>query len=452
MHRLAAWSTALALIAMAGIGSASAAERSSTSPPDDAAARALVRAWLVAQNSGQFDAYQKLYAGAFTGVRRSGGRVVKLDRKGWLRDRLRMFEKPMRVAISGLELQATPKGFELELVQRFRSGSYEDQGTKRMALAAERGELRIVREELFDSTVTGSLGAFRPVITTDRGVAVVLQQNPPRVLAVGTITEVPVGGSNVQGYVPVAMDRVSPSIAKQIGATYALFGHGNPICKAARVDGLRIYYRGTTICGDDYHGSHVPSLEGDGQRLLVGDLATEGADCSIASWALPASLPAPTFYPLDKDATVHAAAVAALVHSAVSDRPPLVPDEALPRLSTSGSLCEVSSSTFVGGGSERDESLDLVLDDTTFCGKSSSHVWSLWTRRLGGLELRDAGYIDSRFSGFDEYAWAVDLNGDGRLDLLSSFDYRALISSAAGYTPTELLGSVPVVALDSCDL
>jgi hypothetical protein len=33
-------------------------------------------------------------------VRRSGTRTVSLDRQGWMRDRQRMFRKPMKVAAS----------------------------------------------------------------------------------------------------------------------------------------------------------------------------------------------------------------------------------------------------------------------------------------------------------------------------------------------------------------
>ena len=39
-------------------------------------ARAVVQRWLEAQNQGDFAAYEKLYAPRFTGVRRSGPRVV----------------------------------------------------------------------------------------------------------------------------------------------------------------------------------------------------------------------------------------------------------------------------------------------------------------------------------------------------------------------------------------
>src|SRR5690349_10149110 len=67
-------------------------------------ARSLLDVWLKAQNEGDFDTYQIVYAQRFTGVRRSGPRTVRLDRAGWLKDRKRMFGKPMAVSISGLTI------------------------------------------------------------------------------------------------------------------------------------------------------------------------------------------------------------------------------------------------------------------------------------------------------------------------------------------------------------
>jgi hypothetical protein len=56
-----------------------------------------------AQNDGDCAAYQALYAPAFTGRRRSGERVVELDRAGWIRDRARMLKKKMRVLVDDVK-------------------------------------------------------------------------------------------------------------------------------------------------------------------------------------------------------------------------------------------------------------------------------------------------------------------------------------------------------------
>src|SRR5689334_14206203 len=66
-------------------------------PVTDAAARAVLDAWLAAQNAGTFPAYEALYAPRFEGVRRSGTQVARLDRKRWMREREAMFKQKTTV-------------------------------------------------------------------------------------------------------------------------------------------------------------------------------------------------------------------------------------------------------------------------------------------------------------------------------------------------------------------
>src|SRR5262249_27020631 len=83
---------AMRLIAVAVLVALGGLARADTAGADlSPEVRALVDAWLAAQNRGDFAAYEKLYAQKFTGVRRSGTRTVSLDRAGWMRDRKRMF-------------------------------------------------------------------------------------------------------------------------------------------------------------------------------------------------------------------------------------------------------------------------------------------------------------------------------------------------------------------------
>lgn len=140
----------LALLLGLLLAAPAAADTSATSGP--AEARALMQAWLDAQNKGDFAAYQALYAAGFSGIRRSGGRKVSLDRAGWLRDRARMFKKPMVVAAS--EVRAGP--LRLDFVQSWQSGSYKDTGRKQLVLTREGGALRIVREEMLESVLAGA--------------------------------------------------------------------------------------------------------------------------------------------------------------------------------------------------------------------------------------------------------------------------------------------------------
>jgi hypothetical protein len=113
----------------------------------DDEARTLLDAWLAAQNRGDFDAYARLYATNFTGIRRSGSHTVHLDHEGWLADRQRMFRKQMTVGMSDL----TVAGGGALFVQTFESGTYKDEGLKRMRFVHEKDQLRILVEEMLES-------------------------------------------------------------------------------------------------------------------------------------------------------------------------------------------------------------------------------------------------------------------------------------------------------------
>lgn len=116
-----------------------------------AAAQALLGAWLRAQNQGDFAAYQALYASDFRGVRRSGKQAVPLDREGWLKDRARMFRKPMKVSASAPQVSREGAAVVLLFEQTWASGTYRDVGQKRLVVVEEGGAARIGREELLAS-------------------------------------------------------------------------------------------------------------------------------------------------------------------------------------------------------------------------------------------------------------------------------------------------------------
>jgi hypothetical protein len=119
------------------------------------AGRALLSDWEAAQNKGSLPNYEALYAGRFTGVRRSGPRTRNFDRAGWLKDRARMFGSPMKVHFT--QQSAVMAGDKLIVVgeQTFAQGSYEDRGQKRFVLGREGGTVRIEREEMLSSELGG---------------------------------------------------------------------------------------------------------------------------------------------------------------------------------------------------------------------------------------------------------------------------------------------------------
>jgi hypothetical protein len=129
-------------------------------------ARAVLDRWLDAQNQGRFDDYRFYYEETFKGVRRSGVRTATFDRDGWMRDRKRMFEKPMTVAADNVHIFANERSARIVFTQRWSSGKYADTGPKELVLHRRPGgSYGIVREELFasDNRKPGTLdlNAFR---------------------------------------------------------------------------------------------------------------------------------------------------------------------------------------------------------------------------------------------------------------------------------------------------
>ncbi|MBS2016500.1 MAG: nuclear transport factor 2 family protein [Deltaproteobacteria bacterium] len=136
-------------VTAAPAASASATAREGVSAEQ---ARAVVDAWLAAQNAGDFRAYEQLYAPRFEGVRRSGTQTVRLDRARWMRERERMFKRKTTVAARDIVVTTSGDGADVRFVQTWAQESYRDEGPKHMVLAREKAQLRIVREEMVRST------------------------------------------------------------------------------------------------------------------------------------------------------------------------------------------------------------------------------------------------------------------------------------------------------------
>jgi ketosteroid isomerase-like protein len=153
---------AAAVVAKAAVDAAPAAPKD----PAESEAAALLEAWKAAQDGGDFGAYEKLYHREFEGVRRSGKETKTLDRAAWMRDRKKMFAKPMTAEVADLKVVKEGDTLALTFTQTWTSGTYRDRGTKVMKLAKEAAAWRIQREEMLDSTIL-------PITTPDAGVPVV---------------------------------------------------------------------------------------------------------------------------------------------------------------------------------------------------------------------------------------------------------------------------------------
>ena len=135
------------LILTVMLGATAWAKPQATSPET----HALIERWLGAQNAGDFAAYGALYSQDFRGVRRSGARTVEFDRAGWLKDRARMFRKPMTVSIEATREEVTATESIVSFRQTFVSGAFGDRGEKRLVLRRDGGGLLIASEEMRSS-------------------------------------------------------------------------------------------------------------------------------------------------------------------------------------------------------------------------------------------------------------------------------------------------------------
>ncbi|MBA2662742.1 MAG: nuclear transport factor 2 family protein [Bradymonadaceae bacterium] len=120
---------------------------------EEARVRELLASWLEAQNEGDFEGYAELYAERFYGIRRSGERIRRFDREGWLADRQRMFQMPMQVEAKDVQITSSPHMAVVIFEQTWGSGTYQDVGRKQLVVVRDVASLRLAREEMLDSVV-----------------------------------------------------------------------------------------------------------------------------------------------------------------------------------------------------------------------------------------------------------------------------------------------------------
>lgn len=123
----------------------------SEGPTDEQQVKALFQRWLDSQNDGDFEAYATTFAREFTGVRRSGPKKSNFDLRGWVKDRQRMFKKPMKVAANDLHIDVQPTYAQITFTQTWASGTYKDTGPKQLVAIPIGGSWQIAREDMISS-------------------------------------------------------------------------------------------------------------------------------------------------------------------------------------------------------------------------------------------------------------------------------------------------------------
>jgi len=293
-----------ALAERASDGASDGASDAAVATTDEASVRALVDAWLEAQNTGSFSSYEALYATRFEGIRRSGDQTSKLDRNRWMKERAAMFKEQTTVSAKDIVVRTTHGGATVSFIQTWASGSYRDEGPKLLVLTNADGKLRIAREEMLSSTVlaSASLDAQRFAFALHLPEAqLVLDTAPkddwsrgaPAVVSMGDL----VATRKEVGTLPA-------EVAAWSGRKVELFGRSGLACTGTigtlAVIGRVVPHFGTkaqwTSTGD-FVGKPKPpahqiadeawdlsSGHGESGRALVGEVRAESGDCKGALW------------------------------------------------------------------------------------------------------------------------------------------------------------------------
>jgi hypothetical protein len=288
--------------------SRAAAIDSGSSGVTKADVRLVIDAWLSAQNTADFRAYESLYAPRFEGVRRSGTQTARLDRSRWMREREGMFKHTMEVKADDVVIATSHEGADVRLVQTWSSGAYRDEGPKHMVLARVAGNLKIAREEMVSSTVapTRALDPARfAFVVHVPGPLLVLSTHPDDTWAAGA-ARMTTATSVSPAVTQRAVDdgKLPSNLATWSGRKVELFGKTGAVCEGTiagfAMVGRVVPHFGTvarwTGTGDHAGEPKPPARDvadeawalsagtGESGRVLAGEVHVEHGDCSGALW------------------------------------------------------------------------------------------------------------------------------------------------------------------------
>ena len=445
--------------------SATASAHAATNLALEGEARSLLDAWLAAQNSGDFGAYEQLYAPRFGGIRRSGAQTVTLDRARWMKERERMFHEKTTVTAKDVVIRPVPDGAEIELMQTWANPAYRDEGPKRIVALREPTagkKLRITREEMLaSSTVSQRIAPLDEKLVFALNLPtphLVIAVNADASWAAGEPRLVP-SGRDKETFIArrEAGPRVPTEALAWSGRRVELFGAAGAVCEGA-VDGFAVIGRASPAYstqaswrGLDPTYPKPPDAEIAGLtwemssnygRLLVASVRPDDGDCSGALWGRATrgataaadagddagKPPSPAFVAgIPADAATRALASRELrktkafqetqaryVARRDGTEPPRF-DDVVPQLDVRV-FAHPTLGTIV--------SLMLVTNGRS-CSTFSAVMSAIWEKKATGelVLLRDASA--------DEIApvSAGDVDGDGRLDLL---DVESVLFSHGG--------------------
>lgn len=429
---------AAALAAAATAAVAPAAAATAVQAVEITEARALVDAWLEAQNKGDFDAYQRLYAQRMTGVRRSGEVAKSFARAGWMADRRRMFAKQMQVTASDVQISPGPTA-AVSLTQQFASGNFSDVGPKRLVLVREGGAVRIAREEMLASQVLDGAQPAEPVPAEQ--LAIALRGGDQLWLAVA-----PAGAAQGDGALRL-WSREGPATASRPGSwpealqgwrdrDVVLYGPAGEVCRA-QVEAAELVAQvvphfgrvqswkgedGTPPASDKDIAQEIFDQAG-AARVLGAKLKPTRGDCRGAVWGRASNLaPAVIYDRADMPASaLRVAAEAALrgLEKYKKFQREFVEQVPAPRAAFwdlhGGAKADVT--VLVGGGRQ----VALVHAQAgEVCGGFGAELLTAWdVKALPGGEVKLRLISDERGADLQLPVTAADVDGDGEPELIA---------------------------------
>ena len=429
----------------AGAGSAPAIVEGGVAaamPVDEAAVKKVVDAWLAAQNTGDFAAYQALYADKMEGVKRVGPRTWRYDRKGWLDDRARMFKNPMKVEARDLTVRGTALGPSVELVQSFSQGKFSDEGPKQLSLIKTPAGYRIAREEMLRSVVAGAAPATGAstiflVVEVDGKSHVVIRGEAEAAWGKGAIAG-PFAGMH-----RYAMQDASaaPPAATWRGRALAVYGADGKRCDAT-VGTVRLLSGGSPHFGEiqgwdnemDMGDGHVWSQAERARAIfdmatpyLVGELAITG-DCKPVIAADAAATPKVFAHAAADPAQAEAARAAFRKLPAYKD----IQTEFTGNWSGTAAWTASPSVDVFG------DYVVVSASEGSGCGDFFGELVAVFKNTGGTLAL-----VSDPADGFLRVDAIVDADGDGKPELIGAInDFRMV---TAHLTPKAGAGFAPAV-------
>jgi ketosteroid isomerase-like protein len=274
----------------------------------------VVERWLNAQNKGDFQAYADCYADRFFGIKRSGSRTYKFDRKGWLKDRKRMFKRKVTVQAANSKIRITTTQAVVHFEQTWASGRYKDVGPKQLVIVKTKGAAKIAREEMLSSSISGGTAkaildgfGFVEVAGSSGNWGIILSQKVPDEWTRGKVRSITRGQSAAR---TVAEKKLPAKFRRLKGKRYKLYGPNGELCDG-KIQGFAALGRAEPHFGSvqEWNGENdgrkrkdaevaadIWSMTEDRGRGLVGVFDQKFKKCRKASWAIPSGSPAPVQY------------------------------------------------------------------------------------------------------------------------------------------------------------